>query len=201
MHQFTEATPTSVDGADLVEVFVSGWEIECCVPPPAVGESRSWTLEFVHAARQFPSSELDRHRTWLITPWQGRPQQSLTRLTDGRITALWSQTNQAPPAPGTVSLRGYLCGTAHGNAPDNFPTTTGIVHRIRLVTQHYTRADEGGWLPVPGTITMSDVQRSPRWFTDHPKAPPTNGAPRIIQTGVLLNLAVRIPAHSAGSAG
>lgn len=203
MHRFTESTPISVAGADLVEVFVSGWEIECCVRPPVVGEPRSWTLEFLHAAREFPSSELDQDRTWLVTRWQGRPQQPpLTRLTDGRITALWSQANQAPPAPGTVSLRGYLSGTAHGTAPDNFPTITGIVHRLRLVTQHYTRAGEGGWLPVADTITLCDLQRSPRWFTEHPKAPPPDGTPWILQTGVLLDLAVRSkPAHSAGSAG
>lgn len=33
-------------------------------------------------------------------------------------------------------------------------------------------------------------QGSPRWFTDHPKALPTDGTPWIIQTGVLLSLAV-----------
>lgn len=48
------------------------------------------------------------------------------------------------------------------------------MHRIRLVTQHYTRADEGGWLPVAGTITMCDLQRSPRWFTKHPRPRPTD---------------------------
>lgn len=93
--------------------------------------------------------------------------------------------------PGTVSLRGYLSGTAHGIAPEDFPSTTGTVHRIRLLTQHYTRVDERGWLPVPGTITMSEVQRSPRWFTDHPRQPPTDGTPWVVETGVLLDLAVR----------
>lgn len=98
-----------------------------------------------------------------------------------------------------MSLRGYLSGTAHGTAPDNFPTTTGIVHRIRLVTQHYTRADEGGWLPVADTIALCDLQHSPRWFTDHPKATPTDGTPWILESGVLLDLAVRSdPVHSAG---
>lgn len=47
MHRFTEPTPTSLARADLVEIFVSGWKIECCVRPPVVGEPRSWTLELV----------------------------------------------------------------------------------------------------------------------------------------------------------
>lgn len=191
MHRFTEPTPTSRARADVIEIFVSGWEIECCAPPPVVGESGSWTLEFIHAARQFPNPELDRDRNWLVAPWQsGQRQRSLSQLTHGGVTAFWSEVNQAPPAPGTGSLRGYLSGTVHGIAPADFPSTTGIVHRIRLVTQHYTRADGGDWVPVPGTITMSELQRSPRWFTDHPRQPPTDGTPWIVQTGVLLDVAV-----------
>ncbi|MGH3696049.1 MAG: DUF6578 domain-containing protein [Pseudonocardiaceae bacterium] len=83
--------------------------------------------------------------------------------------------------------------TIHGIVPADFPRTTGRVNRLRLVTQHYAKLAERSWQPVPGTVTLTDIQRSPRWFTDAPPAPladRTAPQSRVFQTGVLLDLAV-----------
>jgi hypothetical protein len=111
MHVFTEPTPAGLAARTVVEVFVSAWEIECCAPPPIVGELSSWRLEFVAAGGRYPNAELDRDSTWLATR---RPDGSI-QLADGPVTALWAE--HAGPAPGRVALRGYLYGNAHGPAP------------------------------------------------------------------------------------
>ncbi len=190
-HRFTEPTPASRVGFHPREVFIASWEIECCAPPPVVGSPSTWTLRFIDAA-EFPSPELDHDSAWSATPWPGStPRPVATQLSDGPITACWwSKTDTEPPA-GMVRLRGHLSGTIHGGTvPDGFPRTTGQVQRIRLVTEHYARAAEGPWEPVPATATLTDIQRSPRWFTDEPASPPGDGRPWILQTGVLLDLAV-----------
>jgi hypothetical protein len=63
-HRFTGPTPTSLAGRHLVEVFVADWEVECCAPPPVVGESTTWTLGFSATTDECPSCGLDRDRTW-----------------------------------------------------------------------------------------------------------------------------------------
>lgn len=114
-----------------------------------------------------PSSELDQDRTWLVTPWQVRPQQPpLTRLTDGGITVLWSQANQAPRGLGTVSLRGHLFGTAHGTAPGNFPTTTGIVSGWSPSTTPAPMRVAGYRLPAVGKLATLLMSAEADWPCD-----------------------------------
>ena len=42
-HRFTEPTPVD-STVEIVTVFIPCWEIECCAPPPRVGECSTWQL-------------------------------------------------------------------------------------------------------------------------------------------------------------
>lgn len=186
-HRFIEPTPTSQAGVRTVEVFVASWEIECCAPPPEVGSLSTWTLEFV-SADQYPSPDLDHESIWWATPWPPDTAPLVaTQLSDGPVTACWSRIDVEV---GAVGLRGRLSGTVHV-VPGGFPRTTGRVNRLQAVTQQYIWvATEWCWTPVPSTITLTDIQHSPRWFTDYLPASPVDGDTRVSQTGVLLDLAV-----------
>lgn len=159
-----------------VELFVSGWEIECCAPPPVIGASTTWTLQHVAATDPFPMHELDRVRTWRAES---------TRLVDGPIVVMPS--HDGPPLqPGWHELRGHLSGTRHGPMPEEFPETTGTVQRVRVVSLRRTLGEPRTWHAVPGTLTMTDVRESPRWFTSDRGAKTDHTS----QEGVLLDIAV-----------
>lgn len=181
MHQFTEPTPAGTVGHIIVEVFVSGWEIECCAPPPVVGECTTWRLGFVPAGGDYPSAELDRDRSWQVS----RRADGATVLVDGPVAAHWSDHAGPPPGPGRATLRGYLYGNAHGPAPDDPLRTSGRVRRVRVVSQLFTLETGRTLVAVPGTVQLSDVQRSPRRFTHG------DGSGTRMETGVLVEMAVR----------
>ncbi|MGH3549512.1 MAG: DUF6578 domain-containing protein [Pseudonocardiaceae bacterium] len=188
LHRFTEPTPTSMASGESVEIFVSSWEIECCAPPPVVGHPSSWALIFFTDASE-DNREFHRDSCWRVVDNGSAPV-----LVNGTITAMWPSFNGPAPAPGPARLRGYLSGTAHGGLiPPDFPTITGVVQRIRLAAQRFVLGETrvGRALqPAPGTLTLTDVPRSPRWFAsprpqteDHPDNPPS-------QIGVLLDLTI-----------
>jgi hypothetical protein len=185
MHRFTEPTPVGNVGHTLIEVFVSGWEIECCAPPPVVGESTTWRLDFIPAGSDYPAAELDRDRSWQVS----RRADGSTALQDGPVTALWSGHAATPPGQGRATLRGHLYGNAHGPAPDDAPVTTGTVRRVRVASQRFSRTADRTLLPVPGTVQLRDVQRGPRRFAPHGGLDERDETR--LETGVLIDMAVR----------
>lgn len=165
-----------------VEFFVASWEIECCAPPPVVGEPMTWRLGFAtEDGDATPTHEriwsVARHETW-------------TALSDGPIVACWIGTDGSPPPAGIHRLRGALFGTRHGGScPDDVPETTGTVQRVRLASEVF-RLDAGRTLrPIPGTLELADCRSSPRWFDsgEHPIEP---GFQDRMQTGVLIEATV-----------
>jgi hypothetical protein len=183
-HRFTEPTPTSLAGRHLVEVFVAGWEVECCAPPPVVGESTTWTLGFSATTDECPSCGLDRDRTWQVVRHE-----TWTAVADGPVVACWNDRCGRPPGPGRHALRGYLVGSVHGLGPDDVPPTTGTVQRVRLATEVFRLDDERTLRPVAGTLELVDVARSPRSFsTGDRRIEPGVDLP--MQTGVLVEVSV-----------
>lgn len=189
-HRFTEPTPVSRRGLCSVEVFVADWEIECCAPPPAVGSPSTWTLLFIDAGTSH-LPEFDCDHAWLASPWPAQTEQQplATQLSGGPVRAQWTGTDQEPPT-GAAQLRGHLYGTVHSwNTRAGFPRTTGVVDRIQLVTQTFIMIDEQRCEAIPSSTTLTDVQRSPRWFSD-PGVSRGGNRPWTEHVGVLLELAV-----------
>jgi hypothetical protein len=150
-HQFTEPTPTSLGTGVHIEVFVSSWEIECCAPAPVVGEPTRWVLTFIDPSDIWP--ELDCDRAWRV-----ERRDHSTWLTDGPVSARWSEHNGPPPEPGHTTVRGSLYGGVH----DEGPRITGTVQRIRFATSNYRLVQPRRLEPVPGTLALTDVPEAPR---------------------------------------
>jgi hypothetical protein len=180
-HRFTGPTPTSLSGRVALELFVESWEIECCAPPPVVGDPTTWKLGFSPTRDEHGPGDHERH--WIVARREG-----WTALTDGPVTAYWSDGAPPPPGPGVRRLRGTLFGTRHGGiSPDDAPSTTGTVQRVRLASQVYRLDDQRTLRPVPGTLELADRQAGPRGFRvfDRIAAP---GDVARMETGVLIDV-------------
>jgi hypothetical protein len=189
-HRFTEPTPASFADRVHVQVFVSSWEIECCAPPPVIGEQTTWTLQFVSASGPYAMPDLQTERAWQVAQRGDR-----TFLTNGPINVFWSDFDGAPPTPGRAMLRGHVYGNAHAQSAE-IPAVTGIVQRIRIASQVFAPHGERELRAVPGTLTLTDVNRSPRWFSNGER-PLTDRVEQAHQIGVLLDLAVPPAAPSS----
>ncbi len=142
--------------AQRVRFWVADWEIECCAPPPVVGGTTAWMLEFEPSGDQ-PDPLLDEEHEWIVDAG--------AELRRGRVRAHWGDPAVARPAPGATRLRGRLRGTVHSErGPDDLPQVEGRVDRIRLLRQEYREVQDRYWEPVPGTVTAEDLGESPRWF-------------------------------------
>lgn len=174
---------------ERVRVCVADWEIECCAPPPVIGEVTEWMLEFA-AAPEPPDPLLDEEQLWSVSV-----EDRVVRLDRGPVVAYWSFGAPDPPRSGPVRLTGRLHGTVHGGiSPDGFPACRARVDRIRLLSQEYREIRARYWEAVPGTITAVDVDESPKWFgNDVTVAGPS-------PFGLLLDLAVdpRLPRPAGG---
>lgn len=191
MHRFTDPTPLTLARQDFVQVVVEAWEIECCAPPPVVGEATTWRLSFQHPQGD-PGDALCSERDWLIGP-DGT-------LTSGAITA-FRPDDEGPPPPGPVRLRGLLSGTVHGGRiPDALPAVTGMVQRIRVISRRYRRADgSGAAVPEWVGLDLTEISRSPRWFTGRRVAAPGEPDQPPRPVGLLLDLLVDRPTTSRGN--
>lgn len=163
--------------ADL-PFLISSWEIECCAPPPVVGEPTTWRLALESVATPDPES-VDRapgsvtELPWQVEPWPpGDVRRALYR---NGFAAYYHQPSapevaQLPPL-GRRVVRGVLFGTRHGGSDfDLFPTVSATVSRIQVVSWQ-VREQEQESTPVPGSTRLVDVQQSPKWFTRHPPGP------------------------------
>jgi hypothetical protein len=180
-HQFTELTPTTLNGRNHIEVSLPLWEIDCCAPIPVVGELASWALTF--SSRSAGSLEqFDRDRAWQV-----EHRGCSTWLLDGAVSAQWCVRNGPPPEPGRAVVRGSLVGTVHEAAP----RVTGTVQRIRLATEYQRLAGPDTLESVPGTLTVFDVARAAKSliFGDG-REPFTPGREQLRTVAVLLDLTV-----------
>lgn len=126
--------------------------------------------------------------------WYVEPRDAGAELTDGPVTAFWPSHEGLPTRPGRLSRSGYLSGTVHGGSvPDEIPTVSGIVQRIRVLSQRFVLRDDTrqpSLERVPRTLVLTDVSRAPRWF-NRPEFPREDHADNAQnQFAVLLDLAV-----------
>jgi hypothetical protein len=162
--------------ADL-PVVVSAWEIECCAPPPVVGERTSWRLALEPVATPDPQSS-DRvpgsvtRLLWQVELWpvagEGRA------LYRNGVAAYYYKPNDPKAAQlplGRHMVQGVLLGTRHGGTiHDLFPTVSAAVRRIQVISCEF-RQQERTATPIAGSTRLVDVQQSPKWFTRRPPGP------------------------------
>ena len=153
-------------------VVVPGWEIECCLEPPSVGDLVEWPLQFVE--RENPEGAPDPTLVALqavATPlpdWEGATEERWpVRLDLPGGSFYWDAPKEVEAGP--VELRGYLLLVRHGDAPDDFPETTGIVRRVQVSATRYAQSEPGVsfWPSIdPPDVHYRDVPTAPSWF-DH----------------------------------
>ena len=183
-HSFTEPLSPSNGRELVIQLHVDSWEIECCAPPPAVGERSSWTLGFLSAAGEWPRPEFEQESTWDVEQRDGA-----TVLVRGPVLAEWRDREGAPP-PGRATLRGWLTGTVHGTGTDRLAPVTGTVRRLRVVRETYELDPDQTLRPLPDTTTLIGVERSPSWFSSEEDLPTAVGERAAMETGLLIDLAV-----------
>ena len=180
-------------GGRVVAVEVGGWEIECCVAPPRIGDQVRWPLVFRRGVegpegfdRPAPTT-----RTWQVERRAG----GATFLVDGPLVACWSERDGPVPATGLVEATGVLSAALHGGAtPTDLPTVAGIVRQLWVISQIFVaRPEEGPRCvgPVAGTLALRKVERSPQWFDAQPI---TTGQGRRSEVGLLVELDLGIAA-------
>lgn len=175
----------------LLPVFVESWQIECCMEPFTIGDQVQWSLLFVERGRFEPETgpegqiELNGYAepiSWEATE-QGR---TSIQLSTGSANLYWSAPS---PVDGTVTVRGSVYEDHHGDVPDDFPDTSGIIRRLRVQTRPFEQDAQSPGIRVPAAVppTYRDVDTSPKWFnTTHVDIHEDAD----LETGVLVDLDV-----------
>ncbi len=149
-----------------VLVSLSDWEIECCVPPPELGDVVAWPLMMVvprgEERCEPPDPSVDR-RWWRVERWDD----DTTVLVDGDVHAFWAPHGGPPPVRGVVDIEGSLVVTLHWPpVPPGLPATSGRVSRLWVTHHHYQEHGIGKGryrAAVPGSTTLREVEQSPDW--------------------------------------
>ena len=165
-------------------ILMDSWEIECCQPPPAVGDVGSWRLRWVDAP-DGPGQRTARWRTTVVSPAADDEPAGLL-LAEAGVTAWWPSPDVA-----TVPTTGALVAQAHAGVPVEVPPVAGTVLAVHVVQRRYVRTP-AGYVPARGEHTVRAVERSPRWFDHGPVRGPLATKPEpdsfLAETGVLFSV-------------
>jgi hypothetical protein len=169
-----------------VWVFVESWQIECCWPPPAVGESRVWNLGL-----DVGQAGVDGVRVWdgiveASTAADPGGPPAVFRFEDFDVS-WWDRSGHAGP----TSVSGRLFHDVHTDIGDVVAPSTGTVLGVRVEQREFAvRSDPGGgvsWTPTDEPAGYRPVQVSPKWFAGEPD---TGATSRRIETGVLVDVEI-----------
>jgi hypothetical protein len=157
-----------------IDVFLDGWAVECCTPPPGEGDVVSLHLWWVDDPAGPGAHEAHWHAA-------GPAADGLV-LDDGAVHAWWDGSADDLPS------RGRLLADAHGQVPEQVPPVTGTVLSVRVVEQAYSRRGVRTYEPLAGAYSLRPVPRSPRRFASDRTGPP----PEVLRedSGVLLGLRI-----------
>jgi hypothetical protein len=156
-----------------VQVFLAGWEIECCQPPPGEGDRVAWPLRWADDPTGPGAVELDWHAAEAVPGG--------VLLARGPLRAWWRGT-------GAVPARGSLWADLHGGCEEVLPTR-GTVLSVRVVEQAY-RYTGRRYEPLDGAYTLRPVDRSPTWFSGRPRDEDPPAEILRQESGVLVGLRV-----------
>jgi hypothetical protein len=169
----------------LWRVFYAGWQMECCGTPFSVGDEVSWQLLLVPGEE--PASRLTGPAGHVAGATDG-----IRVVQEAGLTVALSEDPEPRPAgsrpadPGPVRRSGLLSVETHGGA---WPEVTGRVRSLHIVVQDLARGADGTWEPVPGTRTLRETDRCPKWFRGREFGTDT-GRRRRDEQGVLVGLEV-----------
>jgi hypothetical protein len=164
-----------------VPVFMAGWQIECCHPPPEEGRRVGWPLIWVDDPAGPGGLRIDWRSDPLPAEARNEPGDQLLR--HGPLCAYWR-------GPGPVPTRGRLLADVHGGVPDRVPAAEGGVLAVDVVDQAYRLSGPRTYVPVPGDFRLRRVSRSPKWFSSDAQDDGARVDPLRQDSGVLVRLSV-----------
>lgn len=169
-------------------VSIAAWQIQCCLPPPAVGDEVAWPLMLREDESVDPAALLTvtgqarRLPTWGGATLGSQP----SLLTLDSAVLYWEPTTRLA---GEQRVSGHLTVEDHGSAPDDLPLTHGRIVGIRIVGTLYEEVPPGAgsWQPArPRDVVHVHVPAVMRWFGE----PRTPVAPARLFDSVLVDLEV-----------
>lgn len=179
-------------------VMYDSWQMECCGTPFSVGDDVAWPLALYERADLGAAaadwepffSRLDGSAEALAEPDDdeddGEEFPAATVVRVPGLVALWSRGGEgAPERPVPAKVTGLLSAETHVGGG---PPVPGVVRALRVVTLTYasTPGDSRMYEPVPGEMTLREVDTCPKWFADEGTGR-GHGAHRS-ETGVLVTL-------------
>ena len=164
-----------------VPVFLDGWQIECCQPPPSQGDQVTWPLMWVDDPTGPGGLRIDWRSEPLGSGAGNEPGDLLLR--HGPLAAYWR-------GPAALSARGRLLAGVHGGVPELVPALRATVVSVDVVEQAYRLSGPRSYVPIAGDFRLRPVARSPEWFNSDPPVEDRLPDPMREDSGVLVRLSV-----------
>jgi hypothetical protein len=170
----------------VLTVHIPAWHLEEDGDVITVGDHLSTWLEFHENTRWDQPPDQQHRLTGLaraLPAWLGAESgRHPTIIGTDEATIYWDAPE---PTSGPVEVTGVVSAN-NVDAPDGFPTTAGVVTRVRMEWQHYQSGDNNDWYPVPGTARYEDLTSSYLPIEPAGHADTT----RVVWTRVLVDLEV-----------
>lgn len=164
-------------------VFVISWQLEENGTILRLGQEVEWWLAFRDASWwSLEPAEHSQHLTALASPiaWQGQEINHFpTELSAGETTLYWDAPEQVQ---GEVQLIGSIHRDVGVDTPEDFPSSRGVIRRLRMETRRYTNTGRR-WDVLDNSATYEEVQETSLPLRDFPYA-----TGRLVWTGVLVEL-------------
>lgn len=171
-----------------VSVFVASWEIECCWPPPAVGESRDWVLGLVVG-----EAAVNGVRVWdgVVEPLGAAesgegPDPAVLHL--GEFDVFWRDCGGRR---GPTQVSGRLFHDFYSSVSTIVAPSVGTVRGVRVEDRGFVvRADTAmgtAWYPTDEPAGYRPVDVSPKWFK---RLGTGDSTPLRDETGVLVDVEI-----------
>jgi hypothetical protein len=173
----------------MLQVLVPSWSLQGEGDVLTVGDQVEWTLVFREVDRSAAApgdgeltavaTRLQPDRTWSDA--------HAVRLAVGEASLYWEA---AEPAHGAVAPFGRVVLDVEGDAPDDFPTTTGTITGMRMQTYKYVQELPGhpNWGALLETVAYKEIP-----ITGFPDDVSHADGSKNKWTGVLVDLQVQSP--------
>ncbi|RBY97297.1 hypothetical protein DQ237_06995 [Blastococcus sp. TF02-8] len=143
-----------------IPVFLSAWEIDCCLPVPSVGDAVEWRLAWYDDPEHPAAFEIRwaAEATLRLGGYESDHigVESGLVITRGPVAA-WRRE------PGAVPFRGALLALAHGFVPAAVPPTRGRAGEVSLVIGTQRKTRDGHWEDVPDGWSTWPVTDGGSW--------------------------------------